>query len=63
MGLIYQVEYVSLIGALACKLYALALLRLCPSGSGAKLPPIGSFVGPKEFIVPIAVVKDPSTGL
>jgi hypothetical protein len=57
------VEYISLVGVLARKLYTLALLRLYPSRSGAKLSPIGSFVGLKEFVVLIAIVEDLSTGL
>jgi hypothetical protein len=57
------VEYTSLIRALVRKLYALALLRLYPSRSGAKPSPIGSFIGLKEFVIPIAIVEDLSTGL
>jgi hypothetical protein len=63
MGLVYQVEYISFVGALARKLYALALLRPYPPRSGAKLSPIGSFIGLKEFVVPIAIVEDLSIGL
>jgi hypothetical protein len=63
IGLVYQVEYISLIGVLAYKLYALALLRLYPPRLGAKPSPIGSFVGLKEFIVSIAIVEDLSIGL
>jgi len=63
IGLVYQVEYASLIRVLVRKLYALVLLRLYPSRSGAKPSPIGSFVGPKEFVVPIAIVEDLGTGL
>jgi hypothetical protein len=57
------VEYIGLVGVLARKLYTLVLLRLCPSWSGAKPPSLGSLIGPKEFIVPIAVVEDLSIGL
>jgi hypothetical protein len=57
------VEYISLIGVLARKLYTLVLLRLYPPRSGAKPSPISSFVGLKEFIVPIAIVEDLSIGL
>ena len=63
MGLIYQVEHTSFIGVLARKLYILVLLRLYPPRSDTKPSPIGSFVGLKEFIVPIAVVEDLNIGL
>jgi hypothetical protein len=41
----------------------LALLRPRPPRPGAKPPTLNLFVGLKEFVVPIAVVEDPSTGL
>ena len=56
-------EYIGLVRALARKLYALVLLRLYPPRSDAKLSSLGSLVGLKEFVVPIAIVEDLSTGL
>ena len=63
IGLIYQVEHIGPVGALAYKLYALALLRPHPPRLGAKLPPFGPFIGLKKFVVPIAIVEDLGTGL
>jgi len=57
------VEYIGLIWTLAYKLYALVLLRLYPSRPGAKLSSLAPFIGLKEFVIPIAIVKDLSIGL